>query len=687
MIGIRIFLAFLFFALASGRPQDLESEARALRPADTSPLREAVLDDLESRARAALDAIPRAHRRREIEAQRDHLRQRLEESLGSRRPPWPPDLRATTSGDLEREGYRIEKIVFQTLPGTWVPAHLYLPSDLSAPAPAVLLAGGHWWEEGKSHPDVQAFSINMARMGFVVLGFDPMGHGERGVSPSDHRLAETLLVGVSQQGLVQYEARCALEYLRSREEVDPERIGMTGANGGGFTTWITAALDDEVKVIVTVDDTSDFYEQIQYLRSVDEYEADDHCSLVQGIIQYANNHELLAMVASRPLLIVKGSHDELYPLAGARSVHEYGEEVYAALGESKRIAFVEDENHGRGYQKTKREAAYGWFLRWLMQRGKGKPVSEPDTEAEPSDSLELACFPKGHIEPAGPGILSLVGRLANDTAVEGKALHSGLLGEPVQKGKFGIGLQPNPVHRIFFLPQPGIYIPALVLRPGPTGVAPANGVLVAVDDRGKEELVSDPIIREAVARRHWMVWAIDPRGIGELESPKMGWIFGTSVLLGENFVWRQAWDIQRILERAVDFPSHRVGLYTRGPNASLAGAYALAMARPQPEFAVFRENFTSFGEIRQRKLSQERSSSDPGQSAAGFGEEILPHYFPFDVLEAGDLRRFLAAGRVSQFIIDPINSDLNAMSPERLRSILPPSAKIFTVDQFLAAEW
>jgi dienelactone hydrolase len=85
---------------------------------------------------------------------------------------------------------------------------------------------------------------------FVVLTFDPFGQGERGISTRDHRRIETLLVGIAQQGVAEYETQCALEYLLSRKEVDPQRIGMTGASGGGYNTWITSALDDRIKVAV-----------------------------------------------------------------------------------------------------------------------------------------------------------------------------------------------------------------------------------------------------------------------------------------------------------------------------------------------------------------------------------------------------------------------------------------------------
>ena len=168
-----------------------------------------MLDNLERRAREALAAIPRSHTARDADRMRGPLRGELERSLGTGRLPWPPALHRRSSAPCRRDGYRIEKVIYETLPGMRVPAHLYVPEGLDRPAPAVLFYPGHWWPDSKARPDFQAFCINMARLGFVVLSFDPFGQGERGVSSRDHRRTEALLVGVAQQGFAEYETRCA----------------------------------------------------------------------------------------------------------------------------------------------------------------------------------------------------------------------------------------------------------------------------------------------------------------------------------------------------------------------------------------------------------------------------------------------------------------------------------------------
>ena len=305
--------AVLLAALAiwiSACAEGLQDDVRLLRPVE-SVLGVQVLDNLERRAREQLASIHHPMSPREADAARTELRTLLAESLGVNHLPWPPDLRAQVVGTSSGEGYVLEKIIYQTLPGTQVPAHLYLPENRQGRLPGILFYPGHWRPDSKARPDFQAFCINMARLGFVVLNFDPFGQGERGVSRRDHRRTESLLLGVSQQGFAVYESRCALEYLLGRDEVDPNRIGMTGASGGGYNTWMMAALDDRIKVAVPVVGTSEFFEQIEVCRPLDWYGASGHCHFVPNLIQFADNHEL---VDRRRALKVAGRQHRVFAL-------------------------------------------------------------------------------------------------------------------------------------------------------------------------------------------------------------------------------------------------------------------------------------------------------------------------------------------------------------------------------------
>jgi acetyl esterase/lipase len=554
---------------------DLRREVDALRPGDVRASGNAVLDNLERRAREALAAIPRATTAHDADRLRGPLRQKLVRSLGTDHLPWPPARHPRIVGTVRRDGYRIEKIVYESLPGALVPAHLYVPEKIDRPAPAVLFYPGHWWQDSKARPDFQAFCINMARLGFVVLSFDPFGQGERGVSSRDHRRTEALLVGVSQQGFAEYETRCALQYIITRREVDPRRIGITGASGGGFNTWITAALEDRITVAVPVVGTSDFAEQIHVCRSLDWYHAAEHCHFVPGLIRYANNHELLAMAAPKPVLIIAASDDESFPIAGVRQVADYAQALYKSYGASDRTGLVVDSRQGHGYQRVKREAAYGWFLRWLMERGDGHPYPEPATETIPADAEELRCFPTGRNEPAGPAMIAAVRRLARDLPPSPPRIdRDAVLGLAPPAPPALPKLSGAPVERLLIPVETGLDVAAFLLRPA----GEIRGVIIALDDRGKEVLASDPVIQQAHSRG-WAVCGVDPRGIGELAVDKTGWVFAVSLLLGENFVGRQAWDIGRAFDALgapESFPSKPIGLYARGPNACLAATYAIA---------------------------------------------------------------------------------------------------------------
>jgi dienelactone hydrolase len=628
---------------------DWEAQVRALRPADTKKLEAAVLDDLERGAHDALAAIVHARTPQEAAKARPMLRRQLEQSLGFRLLPWPPDLRARTVGTVARAGYRIEKIVYQTLPGVWVPAHLYLPDPVRAPAPAILFYNGHWWPDSKTRPDFQAFCINMARWGFVVLTFDPFGQGERGISSRDHRRTEALLVGVAQQGIAEYETRCALEYVLSRREIDPKRVGMTGASGGGYNTWINAALDDRIAVAVPVVGTSEFYEQISVTRALDWYHASEHCHFVPGLIRYANNHELLAMISPRPLMIIAASKDQSFPVEGVRSVSAYGRQLYSAYGSAEKIGFFEDSSEGHGYQRKKREAAYGWFLRWLIERGDGSAQPEPATETEPYDSSELRCFEENR--PAGPGVVDMVKRLA-----------AGLPpGEPRQPLRTFPSLTPvvnlagTRLQRLSLGLTSGF-----LLRPP----AKATGVLIALDDRGKEAVISDLPVDELLDRG-WAIYGVDPRGIGESATTQMGWAAAVSLLLGENFVMRQGDDLYRT---RLMF-SAPVAVYARGPNATLAATYAAL----DDSRLVLRGGFQSFRQFFDRPkslaLSFQLRKEDKDRTTA-FDREIPFAYVPFAALRSYDLPQLRRADRT--LVIDPINGD---WEPEGA-AMRDPAAKI-----------
>ena len=642
------------------------SEDLNQHPTIRAPLNpEAVLDDLEIRAHAALNRIQHPRNRKEVEDMRAGLRSSLKHSIGYDLLPWPPDLRSTITGRVQRDGYRIEKLAFQTFPNVIMTANLYVPESRTAPMPAVLFWNGHLSRDGKLQADSQTFCVTMARLGFVVLSVDSMGAGERIADRGIHH-PEALLVGLSEAGIDEYEARCALGYLESRTEVDAKRIGMTGVDDGGFNTWITAALDERVAAVVPVDSTFDFGDQIHRMRAVDWEGAERQSVLVPGILKYANIQEFFALTVPRSVMIIDGT--------GARDIYDYGTQIYGSFGANGKIRRYESDESG--YSKPRRQAAYGFFLSALKGEGDGAPAEEPATEVSLPDSVELLCLPKGTRISSVPGISDMIKRLASEApSPEAQESLDSLIGTAPSGAHAGWSLRgpPSPVTRDNLMVGGGVLMPVTILRPGGDHGGGGRGALLAIDDEQKESLASDPIVQEAM-RRDYLVFEMDPRGFGEIAVQRPAWEFATSLLVGDNFVWRQAWDIRALADELCDTlgSKHSVALYARGPNSSLAATYAIKLLSSSClDWAVLRGGYTSI---------QQFLDYPAAMKSATAGQTIPYDYFAFDALRAPDLAELLGSARARMFLIDPL----------RIQGSRAPQwdhVGVVTIEEFFATSW
>ena len=382
-------------------------------------------------------------------------------------------------------------------------------------------------------------------------------------------------------------------------------MGMTGASGGGFDTWMTSALDSRISVAVPVVATTDVYKQMM-AHLPHDWDPFDQCHYVPGLFRFANYHELLAMVAPKPLLFINSTEDGGVPVTGAREVAAYGAKLYQSYGAADRIRFYEDSVLGHGYQQSKREAAYGWFLRWLMQKGDGRPYPEPPTETAAYDNPELRCFPVGENRPAGPAMVEVARRLADELRLAAKDLDLvNVLGAWPAPAPGKLQIENVRVQRLVVASEPGMDIPILLLRPPQD----ARGLVIAVSDGGKEDVAAQPAIRDLLGSG-WAVAAVDPRGIGELLIDKPNWSFASTLLLGQNFVWLQTWDLVRsaqVMQATSDFANKPIGLYARGHNASLAVTYLIGQ-RPEisglnPRWFVLCDGFVSYRQFLDRPKS------------------------------------------------------------------------------------
>lgn len=645
--GLVLFLMLGCAAPATSDWDRLAHEARALRP--PIPAGDgAILDGLEARARDRLTSLQHPGTRSSWEEAVPRIRRALAASLGMEKLPPAEPKNVRSVGVLERDGYRIEKLVYETLPGVEVPAHLYSPLSPPGKVPAILFVPGHWYAESKTKPDFQAFAVSMARRGFAVLSYDPFGQGERGISVRDHRRTELLAAGIAQEAIVAFESLCAFQLLVGRPGIDAQRIGMTGASGGGFNSWIVPALETRIAATVSVVGTSEFLEQLRAVRNVDWFTAKEHCHYIPGLFRYADNHELLACVAPRPVMVISAQNDIGFPVPGQRDVVKYGDLLYSMLGTEGRVGYFEDAKEGHGYQKRKREAAYGWFLKWLKQEGDGSPVAEPPLQLSAWDAPELRCFPPGDNHPAGPGLIALAKKVSGpEPAADDEDWLPSLLGLHPQilptapdliREEPRLSFRPleetstSGPKRVAWRMPDGVVVPGILLRPEPT----AKGALLAVADEGKESLLDHPAVREAYAAG-WVVLLADLRGMGELAVTKPGWVYATSLLLGENFVGRQAQDLiagVRALRAEPSLRGKPVGVLARGAFAAFAGLYASRLEPSIPWVAAER-GFSSFRVFVDRPRSESASFAlaSPDRERDVVLDREIPHALvPFGVL-------------------------------------------------------
>jgi hypothetical protein len=291
-------------------------------------------------------------------------------------------LNARVTGRIEQPGFIIEKIIFESLPKLYVTANLYRPAR-GGRFPGILLPLGHW-ENGK--PAVQRVAANFALKGFVVLTYDPIGQGERlqiydrryggslaGGSVEQHLLAgaQAMLVGRSFARDRIWDAKRALDYLVSRPEVLPDRIGVTGCSGGGTVATYLAALDERIKVAAAACYVTSFRELFR--GAVGDSEQSLPGFLEAGLDQT----DWIELFAPKPFLIAS-TREDFFPIAGTKRVFDEASRWYALYGAGKKLEWVAAEGH-HGTPLAVREAIYAWMIRWLKD-GEGSASEEATQE-------------------------------------------------------------------------------------------------------------------------------------------------------------------------------------------------------------------------------------------------------------------------------------------------------------------
>ena len=454
------------------------------------------------------------------------LRARLPEYFGEFPEKGPLNVKIT--GRIEREQYTIDKLVYEGWPGYLVSADLYLPKNQPLPAPGVLFVCGHS-AEGKGYHLYHECCLGLVLKGYVVLAVDPIGQGERseyyqpdtledliGLTTPQHQqvFRPSYLVGRTFVGYRVWDGLRGVDYLLTRQEVDPERLAVVGNSGGGQMALMVMAVDDRIDVCAAAHPGGP--EENTWLNG-----------------QTQSDREVQSLIAPRPLRVIVGkdSGENHGPKV------DYLKPFYRGLGFSDdrcQLTWVEGVHN---LERPKREAAYAWLNQWLgkAEAGATEPPLEPftaeelwaskqgkvlaDLGGESSRTLNLKraeLVAPRRTAPVGAAnskaqqtaLRQAVARRLGDSSLAESAPPECTVGRVSRE-------QGYRAERLTIYPEAGIRVPLLVLTPDRP--KPGAPVILHAAERGKPTRSDQPSTATDLAQAGYTTVSVDVRGVGETD--------------------------------------------------------------------------------------------------------------------------------------------------------------------------
>src|SRR5438094_3567164 len=326
------------------------------------------------------------------------LRDQLLKMLGGL-PTVKTPLNPQITGQIQMKGFHIEKLVFESLPGVYVSALVYVPDTGKKSYPAVLVPSGHS-ENGKVH--YQALCQRLVQRGYVVINWDAVGQGERsqfwdpkaGKSRYNRICAEHAVLGnlayLAGTNLARWEiwdGLRAFDYLLTLPEVDSNRINITGTSGGGFQAIHIAALEPRIKVAAISCYITALPMRI-HNRIFKDPDSDPEQDLYGMISNGVDNAGLLALMYPRPVFVAAAVLD-FFPIEGTEKTFREVQQLYARFAHGDRIAMREGY-HGHEYSDANQEAAFE-FLDHFNQM----PTLRNLASVKQLDAKQLQCTSTG----------------------------------------------------------------------------------------------------------------------------------------------------------------------------------------------------------------------------------------------------------------------------------------------------
>jgi hypothetical protein len=541
-------------------------------------------------------------------------------------------LKATLTGKLETPHYRVEKLHFQSLPGLYVTANLYLPRKVDKPLPTILYLCGHGAQiaDGVSYGNKVTYQHHgtwFAEHGYACLIVDTLQLGEvQGLHHGTHRLGMWWWqsLGYTPAGIELWNAIRALDYLETRPEVDKKRFGVTGRSGGGASSWWIMAADDRIQCGVPVAGLADMYAHVS---------AGSPGRLANGVIgghcdcmYFTNTYrwdfiQVMALCAPRPLLLGNSDVDTIFPVPGYRRPAEPIKKLYADLGAADKFDLLETKGPHKDTPELRR-GAFAWLNRWLKndtgevampERERHPPKDLKVFDRNPPDAIndiihERLIRPTSHEIPASPEVAQAwwKGKAADWKKQLQSQVFAGWPDKPAPLEAKSTEQTIEGIHitAVDFTSETGVPLRAWLLRVG----EPKEVLINICNEKDWAKWVADlgpafadilhgagnpapkpyppaqperlDTLRRTMRAYHWGFAIVAPRGIGPTrwDPREPQHLRRRFALLGQTLEGQQVWDARRALQ-ALPLGKAKRTLQASG-NAAITSIYT-ALFEPQ----------------------------------------------------------------------------------------------------------
>jgi cephalosporin-C deacetylase-like acetyl esterase len=505
-----------------------------------------------------------------------------------------------TFGTMAADGFRVEKIAYESLPGFWVTADLYVPGAGAGPFPVVVLAPGHGAAGKLEH---YSWGANLALNGIAALAYDPVGQGERlqyfdpdlkgskiGGPTAEHSEANTgpLLIGDDVARYWLNDAIRGVDYLVARKDIDANRIGAFGCSGGGTATAHLAALDDRIKAAATACYITSFHELLPSRTGNQEAEQ----SIPHFIEQGLDFADWVEQMAPKPYAIVSTSED-MFPFEGARQTYDEVKGFYGIYGAADRVQWITGPG-GHGNLGPISPEILGFFTRYL----KGGSPERNFTAMRVEHREDLQCTPTGQVATSIGGetvyslnrkraapllapqrvlksdadLESLRSRLRQDIAALAAVAARPGSAPPAVDVKATEARSGYRIDTIALHSEPGIDISGIVAIPASAGPKPA---VLLLDSQPRERLIAAGGDLDRLATAGRIVMVLEPRpspsGAEANRPPFLGSFYMLAMrafLVGKTLVGMRTDDVIRAMDwlcARPDVDRSAITAYGNGP--------------------------------------------------------------------------------------------------------------------------